>query len=148
MSTLGETIMATNAEDIKQQAENYEKLILKQIGVFINTKRKEKGITVRDLNKMTGVSLGVISDLENTNCMPRVETLLRICEALDIHMNVLFENMKLTHKATRKGANVSIDKYDKLGQILAGLEDFTYTKEDVAEIVSYMKYLDFKKQSK
>lgn len=143
--------MATNADEIKQQAEYYEKLILNQIGVFINTKRKEKGITVRDLNKMTGVSLGVISDLENTNCMPRVETLLRICEALDIDNTVLFENMKLAHTSTRKGASVQaskIDKYDKLGQILAGLEDFTYTKEDVAEIVSYMKYLDFKKQSK
>ncbi len=143
--------MATNADEIKQQAEYYEKLILNQIGVFINTKRKEKGITVRDLNKMTGVSLGVISDLENTNCMPRVETLLRICEALDIDNTVLFENMKLAHTSARKDSSVTaskIDKYDKLGQILAGLEDFTYSKEDVAEIVSYMKYLDFKKQSK
>ena len=29
--------MATNADEIKQQAEYYEKLILNQIGVFINT---------------------------------------------------------------------------------------------------------------
>lgn len=140
-----------NAEQIKQEAEYYENLILNQIAIFINNKRKEKGITVRDLNKITGVSIGVISDLENHNSMPRIETLIRICEALDIDINVLFENMKLAPSTLRKGTRTNtqkINKYDKLGQLLAGFENSEYTKEDIAEIISYAKYIDFKKQDK
>ena len=72
-----------DAEKVKQQALQYEDIILKQIGTYIgnerNTKRiSGKKITVRDLNHMTGVSIGVISDLENKRCMPRIETLIRI----------------------------------------------------------------------
>lgn len=137
------------AEEIKQQAELYENLILNQIGVFINNKRKERNITIRDLNAITGVSIGVISDLENKKCMPRVETLIRIAEALEIPLSLVFENMKPVNIDNKKnGSKVIADdssKYDKLGTCVAGLN---YTKEDVAEIVSYAKYLDFKKQGK
>lgn len=143
--------MAIKSEDIKKQAEYYESLILNQIAIFLNNKRKEKGITVRDLNKITGVSIGVISDLENHNSMPRIETLLRICEALEIDINVLFDNMKLFAASTRKGLSANIkemDKYDRLGQLLAGLDNSDYTKQDIAEIVSYAKYLDYRKQAK
>ena len=38
-----------------------------------------------------------------------------------------------------------MNKYDKLSSFVAGLD---YTKEEVADIVSYIKYLDFKKQVK
>ena len=41
-----------------------------------------------------------------------------------------------------------LNKYDELGQFLAGLENTEYTKEDIAEIISYAKYIDFKKQAK
>ncbi len=138
-------------EGIKQTATHYESLILKQIGVFINNKRNERHITVRGLNGMTGVSIGVISDLENQRCMPRIETLLRICEALDIPFNDLFENMKLSKSTIIKGGKEhteKIDKFDRLSKLLAGLEDSEYTKEDISEIVSYVKYLDYKKSAK
>ena len=139
----------TKADDIKKQVEYYESLILRKISVFLHNKRKEKDVTVRELNKLTGISIGVISDLENHNSMPRVETLLRICEALDIPFDLLFENMKISKTDTRKGGSiVKIDKFNKLAQTLTELEEFEYTKEDIAEIISYVKYIDFKKQSK
>lgn len=137
-----------NTEEIKKQAEIYESLILNQIGVFINNKRKERNITIRELNTITGVSIGVISDLENKRCMPRVETLIRIAEALEIPLSLVFENMKPVNVSKTNGSKVIADdsnKYDKLGTCVAGLN---YTKEDVAEIVSYAKYLDFRKQGK
>ena len=138
-----------NPKDVKKQVKLYEKEILKQVGVFIYNQRKKRGVTIKDLNLMTGVGTAVISDLENTKSMPRIETLLRICEVLDISLSDLFDHMKLgTVKTDSNSALVTdnpMNKYDKLSSFVAGLD---YTKEEVADIVSYTKYLDFKKQVK
>ena len=135
-----------NAEDISKQAKIYEQLILNQIGAFIANKRNEKNITIRELNKITGVSIGVISDLENAKSMPRVETLIKLAEALEISLSLIFENMK---PATQKTSNSSkiipddMNKYDKICTLLAGL---SYAKEEITDIISYIKFTDYKKQ--
>lgn len=135
-----------NTEDISKQAKIYEQLILNQIGAFIANKRNEKNITIRELNKITGVSIGVISDLENAKSMPRVETLIKLAEALEISLSLIFENMK---PATQKTSNKSkiipddMNKYDKISTLLAGL---SYTKEEITDIISYIKFTDYKKQ--
>ncbi len=135
-----------NAEDISKQAKIYEQLILNQIGAFIANKRNEKNITIRELNKITGVSIGVISDLENAKSMPRVETLIKLAEALEISLSLIFENMK---PATQKTSNKSkiipddMNKYDKISTLLAGL---SYAKEEITDIISYIKFTDYKKQ--
>ena len=134
------------AEDISKQAKIYEQLILNQIGAFIANKRNEKNITIRELNKITGVSIGVISDLENAKSMPRVETLIKLAEALEISLSLIFENMK---PATQKISNSSkiipddMNKYDKISTLLAGL---SYAKEEITDIISYIKFTDYKKQ--
>lgn len=135
-----------NAEDISKQAKIYEQLILNQIGAFIANKRNEKNITIRELNKITGVSIGVISDLENAKSMPRVETIIKLAEALEISLSSIFENMK---PATQKTSNKSkiipddMNKYDKISTLLAGL---SYAKEEITDIISYIKFTDYKKQ--
>ncbi|HIS73973.1 TPA: helix-turn-helix transcriptional regulator [Candidatus Galligastranaerophilus intestinavium] len=135
-----------NTEDISKQAKIYEQLILNQIGAFIANKRNEKNITIRELNKITGVSIGVISDLENAKSMPRVETLIKLAEALEISLSLIFENMK---PATQKTSNKSkiipddMNKYDKISTLLAGL---SYAKEEITDIISYIKFTDYKKQ--
>ncbi len=135
-----------NAEDISKQAKIYEQLILNQIGAFIANKRNEKNITIRELNKITGVSIGVISDLENAKSMPRVETIIKLAEALEISLSLIFENMK---PATQKKSNKSkiipddMNKYDKISTLLAGL---SYAKEEITDIISYIKFTDYKKQ--
>ena len=138
-----------NPEDVKKQVKRYEKEILKQVGVFIYNQRKKRGVTIKDLNIMTGVGTAVISDLENTKSMPRIETLLRICEVLEISFSDLFDHMKLGNVRTDDNCvlvtDYQMNKYDKLSSFVAGLD---YTKEEVADIVSYTKYLDFKKQVK
>lgn len=144
-----------DAEKVKQQALLYEDIILKQIGTYIgnerNTKRiSGKKITVRDLNHMTGVSIGVISDLENKRCMPRIETLIRICEALEIPLSNLFEQMKPVTENQPNGSKLipddnMISKYNKLSSLLSNLE---YSKKEIADIVAFAEFIDFKKQGR
>ena len=135
-----------NAEDISKQAKIYEQLILNQIGAFIANKRNEKNITIRELNKITGVSIGVISDLENAKSMPRVETLIKLAEALEISLSLIFENMKPVTQKTSNNSKIipdDMNKYDKISTLLAGL---SYTKEEITDIISYIKFTDYKKQ--
>lgn len=135
------------SEEVKAQAREYEKEILKQLGVFIFKKRRERGVIIKDLNIMTGVGTAVISDLENKKSMPRIETLLRICEVLEISTSELFDRMKLGTVNRENNSKLviddTIDKYDRLSSILAGLD---YPKEEVADIVSYAKFIDFRKK--
>ena len=141
-------IVMKQADEIKRQVKLYEKNILEQIGSFIHNRRKEKGVLIKDLNIMTGVGTAVISDLENAESMPRIETLLRICEALEISFPTLFEQMKHVTADELKGSKIVIDntnKYDRLSTYMAGLG---FSKEDVADIVSYARFIDFKKKGK
>lgn len=136
-------------QDIKKQSKKYERIILKQIGNFIHNQRKEKGVTIKDLNVMTGIGIGIISDLENhKNSMPRIETFVRISEALDIPLSLIFEKMKPITTKVSNGSKIvaddTVNKYDLLASFIAGLD---YSNEDVAEVVSYVKYLDYKKRN-
>ena len=74
----------------KELHEQIVNKLTKALGEYIYSIRKERNITVRELNKMTKVSIGVISDLENHRSMPRIETILRLMMALDIPLNEIF----------------------------------------------------------
>ena len=143
-----------NPKDVKKQVKLYEKEILKQVGVFIYNQRKKRGVTIKDLNLMTGVGTAVISDLENTKSMPRIETLLRICEVLDISLSDLFDHMKLGTVKTDSNSTLVTDnpmnKYDKLSSFVAGLD---YTKEEAwkkfqesGKVEDYLKYKEAEKK--
>lgn len=137
------------AKEVKAQAERYEKEILKKIGVFFFNKRKARGIIIKDLNVMTGIGTAVISDLENKKSMPRLETLIRLCEVLEVPTSEMFDEMKKGAENLNNNFKVIIDdtvnKYDDLSSFLASQD---YTKEEVADIVSYAKFLEFKKLGK
>ena len=81
--------------------------------------------------------------------MPRIETFIRIAEALEIPLSLIFENMKpITtneHNASKVKADDTLNKYDLLSSFVSS---FNYTKEEIMDIVSYIKYIDFKKQRK
>jgi len=138
--------MKNKADKIKEQVKLYEKAIAEKVGIFILARRKEKGIIIKDLNIMTGVGTAVISDLENGLSLPRIETLLRICEALDISSSTLFEQMKIDEVKLSRGSKAIVDDTNKYDRLSTGLTEFGYSKEDTMELVSYARYLDFKKQ--
>ena len=79
---------------IAEETEAIEKLILKKLGVYITSKRREKHLSIEEIHRCSHVSSSVISDLENGKSMPRVETLIKLALALKINANDIFETMK------------------------------------------------------
>ncbi|MEF2968329.1 helix-turn-helix domain-containing protein [Paenibacillus sp. M1] len=59
------------------------------IGERIKGKRKELKLTLKDINKLTGISTGNMSDLENDKYAPSVANLLLISKALSVSIDWL-----------------------------------------------------------
>ncbi len=51
-------------------------------GDWVKLKRKEQGITLKELDALTGVSYGAISDWERGRRTPHRDTAVRVAEAL------------------------------------------------------------------
>ena len=115
-----------------------EQCVLKKLAVFISEKRKEKGLSVREVNERSRVSLAVINDLEKARSMPRVETLIRLGLALEIDFNEVFKALILQDVVSKDNkANLAMD-----------LSKYGYDKNQVSEIMDFIKYIDFKTTKK
>ena len=66
-------------------------LDLAHIGDRIRECRKKKMMTIRVLGEYTGLSAGYLSMLEQNKTSPNVDSLARICEALDIDIQYALE---------------------------------------------------------
>lgn len=63
------------------------------LGDNIRAIRKEKKISINKLSKLTGISLGYLSDLENNKAKnPSVDKLNLIASVLDVSIDVLFKD--------------------------------------------------------
>ena len=69
-------------------------LDLDHIGERIRECRKKKMMTIRVLGEYTGLSAGYLSMLEQNKTSPNVDSLARICEALDIDIQYALEGEK------------------------------------------------------
>ena len=62
------------------------------IGSRLKELRKAKGMSITDLAEHSGVSTGLISQIERNLVVPSVVNLYRIAQALDTDINYFFEN--------------------------------------------------------
>jgi transcriptional regulator with XRE-family HTH domain len=51
----------------------------------IKEERKRKKVTIKELSKISGVSIGLISSIERGIINPSIEVVMKICKALEIH---------------------------------------------------------------
>lgn len=64
-----------------------------QISKRIKSFRREKSITVQELANKAKVSKGFISQIENSRTIPSLMVLIEIIKALEVDLNVFFENI-------------------------------------------------------
>ncbi|MCI2056093.1 MAG: cupin domain-containing protein [Oscillibacter sp.] len=63
-----------------------------QIGSQLRRLRKSAGLSIADLSVKSGVSTGLISQIERDMVVPSVVSLYRIAQALDTNLNYFFED--------------------------------------------------------
>jgi transcriptional regulator with XRE-family HTH domain len=69
------------------------KQLRSNLGAGIRSARKQKGLTLRQVNQMSGISIGYWCEVERGEKQASFEMLDQICAALDISLQALFNFM-------------------------------------------------------
>lgn len=89
-----------------------EKVLEVAIGREVRAFRKQQGITVADLAQATGLSIGMLSKIENGNTSASLTTLQSLAHALSVPITSFFRTFEEHRQAihTRAGEGVDVDR--------------------------------------
>lgn len=89
-----------------------EKNLERAIGHEVRTFRKALGITVSDLSASTGISVGMLSKIENGNISPSLTSLQALSRALGVPVTAFFRRYEEQRNATfvKAGEGVNIER--------------------------------------
>lgn len=109
------------------KSEEREKVLEIAIGRQVRAHRKQQDITVADLAQITGLSIGMLSKIENGNTSPSLTTLQTLSNALSVPITSFFRSFEERREAvhTKAGEGVEQDRagtranhqYNLLGHI-------------------------------
>lgn len=68
--------------------EEYYKKLVVEVALMITEKRQAKNMSLYQLSKLTGVTIGHLSRIERGLNMPRIDVLSRIFGALDLKLTI------------------------------------------------------------
>ncbi len=126
-----------------------EKVLEVAIGREVRSYRKQQGITVADLSATTGLSIGMLSKIENGNTSPSLTTLQALADALSVPLTSFFRGFEEDRQAvhTKAGEGVELERdgtranhqYNLLGHIGANasgviVEPYLITLSDKSDI--------------
>ncbi len=126
-----------------------EKVLEVAIGREVRAFRRQQDITVAELSKITGLSIGMLSKIENGNTSPSLTTLQTLANALSVPLTGFFRRFEETRQAvhTKSGEGVETDRegtranhqYNLLGHIGSNasgviVEPYLITLTDTSDV--------------
>ncbi len=112
-----------------------EKILEIAIGREVRARRLQQSMTVADLAKRTGLSIGMLSKIENGNTSPSLTTIQMLANALSLPITTFFRQFEESRLAvyTKSGEGVELDRagtraghqYNLLGHIGANASGVT-----------------------
>ena len=118
---------ATLVQDPHRLREEREKVLEVAIGRELRAFRRQKSMTVAELAAITGLSIGMLSKIENGNTSPSLTTLQTLAHALSVPLTSFFRGFEEHREAvhTKAGEGVEIERagtraghqYNLLGHI-------------------------------
>ncbi|QWW70943.1 helix-turn-helix domain-containing protein [Rhizobium sp. WYJ-E13] len=116
--------LSQNPHAVREPKENNLEMA---IGHEVRAYRKKLGITVTDLAAATGISLGMLSKIENGNISPSLTTLQSLSRALGVPLTAFFRRYEEPHNAVfvKAGQGIELERrgtraghqYNLLGHI-------------------------------
>lgn len=117
----------TLEQDPHKVRDERENILEVAIGREVRAFRQMAGMTVADLSRRTGLSIGMLSKIENGNTSPSLTTLQSLSHALNVPVTSFFRRFEDVHTAvhTKAGEGVEIERrgtraghqYNLLGHI-------------------------------
>jgi len=104
--------VAKLAQDPHRVSDEREKNLEVAIGREVRAYRRQKQITVAELAKMTGLSIGMLSKIENGHTSPSLTTLQSLSRALSVPVTSFFRRFEEPRAAvhTKSGEGVEIER--------------------------------------
>ena len=104
-----QAILSQDPHRVREPRENNLEMA---IGHEVRTYRKALGITVSDLATATGMSVGMLSKIENGNISPSLTTLQSLSKALGIPLTSFFRRFEEPRNATfvKSGQGINIER--------------------------------------
>jgi transcriptional regulator with XRE-family HTH domain len=93
-------------------SEEREKVLEVAIGREVRAHRKQQNITVAEMSRLTDLSIGMLSKIENGNTSPSLTTLQTLAKALSVPLTSFFKGYEERREAvhTRAGEGVEIER--------------------------------------
>lgn len=114
-------------QDPHRVRDRREKVLEVAIGREVRAHRRKQEITVAELSATTGLSIGMLSKIENGNTSPSLTTLQALADALSIPITTFFRGFEESRAAvhTKAGEGVELERegtraghqYNLLGHI-------------------------------
>lgn len=121
------TVKTGLTQDPHRVTEHTEKVLEVAIGREVRAFRRQQGITVAELAKTTGLSIGMLSKIENGHTSPSLTTLQTLSHALSVPLTSFFTRFEEQRPAVhvKAGTGIEMDRagtraghqYNLLGHI-------------------------------
>ena len=100
------------AQDPHRVRDERENILEVAIGREVRTFRNLAGMTVAELSRRTGLSIGMLSKIENGNTSPSLTTLQTLSHALNVPVTSFFRRFEDVHNAvhTKSGEGVEMER--------------------------------------
>jgi len=137
------------AQDPHRVGDTREKVLEVAIGREVRSHRRLQNITVAELSSITGLSIGMLSKIENGVTSPSLTTLQSLANALSIPLTAFFKGFEEQRQAvhTKAGKGIEMERegtranhqYNLLGHIGANtsgviVEPYLITLTDKSDI--------------
>lgn len=99
-------------QDPHSVREDREKILEVAIGREVRAHRRKQEITVAELSATTGLSIGMLSKIENGNTSPSLTTLQTLANALSVPITAFFRGFEESRMAvhTKSGEGVELER--------------------------------------
>lgn len=102
-------ILAQDPHKVREEREN---ILEVAIGREVRAFRHQSGMTIADLSNRTGLSIGMLSKIENGNTSPSLSTLQSLAHAMSVPLTSFFRRFEDVHHAvhTKSGEGVETER--------------------------------------
>ena len=103
---------ANLSQDPHRLKDEREKILELAIGREVRAHRRQQNITVAELAQLTGISIGMVSKIENGNTSPSLSTLQTLSNALGVTLTSFFRRFEESRSAihTKAGEGVEMER--------------------------------------
>jgi transcriptional regulator with XRE-family HTH domain len=136
------------AFDRDKYHEEEERKLGAAIGREVRNYRRQRGMTVADLASLTGLSISMLSKIENGKSSPSLTSLQILSHAFSISVPALFKNYEVERKAQHLRASMQVvrQQYMLLGHLVSNSSGVVMEPHIITMTIDSDAFPDFQRK--